>query len=141
MYVCVRLVIIIIFDIYILEFGGGLLWGTTYIISWSNASGNGDSDFALVVDQPGYGPLATAVTVLVDLEPAVFRRSASGAGNLGHVGHDWPIVRGINDHAGVEVDVQSVSPLESDLGPSGNSGYLAGDDHQRVGTAVAGHIA
>lgn len=113
----------------------------TYIISWSNASGNSDGDFALIVNQPSYGPLATAVAVLVDLEPAVFRRSASGAGNLGHVGHDRPVVGGINDHAGVEVNVQSVSPLKSDLGPGGNSGYLAGDDYQRVGTAVAGHIA
>lgn len=113
----------------------------TYIISRGNASGNGNGDLALVVDQPLYGPLAATEAVLVDLEPAVLGRSSSGTGNLGHVGHDWPIVGGINDHAAVEVNVQGVSPLESDLGPSGNSGNIGGDLHQRVGTAVAGHIA
>src|SRR5690606_12248411 len=93
---------------------------TEEVVSWRNAGWDGDGDLALVGNQLVNSPLASGVTILVDLEPAVLWNRASGIWNLGKVGHDWALVGGINDQTVVEVSVEGVGPLHGDGGASSN---------------------
>lgn len=47
---------------------------------------------------------------------------------------------GINNHSGVEIDIQGVTPLEGNLGASGDCGNVRRDLNQWVGAAVAGQV-
>lgn len=117
------------------------VYNGTYIIARSNAGRNGDGDLSLVGNQLRYGPLTIAVTVLVDLKPARGGRSTSGTGNFGHVDQNRPIVRGINNHIGVEVDIQGMSPLKGDLRSSCDRCDKWRNLHQRIGTTIASQIS
>lgn len=79
-----------------------------YVVAGGDAGGDCNGDFALVCNELGNGPLAVAVTVLVDLKPARVGDGTGGRGDLGHVYKDGPVVGGIDDEAGGEVGVKSV---------------------------------
>lgn len=83
----------------------------TYVVTGSDAGGDCNSDFALVCNELGDGPLAVAVTVFVDLEPARVGDGTGGRGDLGHIYEDGSVVGGIDDEAGGEVGVKGVTPL------------------------------
>jgi hypothetical protein len=82
-----------------------------YVVAGGDAGGDCNGDFALVCDELGDGPLAVAVAVFVDLEPARVGDGTGGRVDLGHVYEDGSVVGGIDDEASAEVDVESVAPV------------------------------